>query len=779
MKTGDIRIRGAAPREGGGARLPLIYLLFLIAAEWGLLILIDAQNGALGPDISVALVYVPAMLYMSVLFLVWRRKRSAAWAMMLVSLVIMILLAYRRRSSIVADAAAVVSAFNGAALPWSAAFGRNMLLFAIGAALLVFIAEIVLCLHVPASLVVIAAVIAVSVLDVKVPAASLVCWCIYITGFMARRRTGPGKRKLVPDGEARLRIASSGGAAALILALLTALLAAPLGAVERDAVYSAVDRIDDKITDILDELRDSSGEPHSSGSIATGNDYKNGRTELVLTTEARPDQVLYLRGFYGERYSEGTFLPEDREALRDRFTEGGNDPWMLERVDFIYYDLMLHVPELHEPEFINLRHANGRYGQVFQPYYSILSYDPASGEGLDMENNGYNYYYMDQAEFSWKDVEVDYQGMAQWYRKIEADYERAIGGECASVPQGTAPRFEELAIPDFDKDKDLDRITAFIAWTLQSNTEYTLRPGLTPSDHDPLEYFLFDSGKGYCQHYAGAATLLYRRFGVPARYASGYVARPSDFYQQDDGTYRAELTDREAHSWAEIFIRGYGWVPVDMTPDKYGNPAVTYPGFTHDDFMQVMWEEGWKMSVSSFGKEREGIPAGRGAVDTAAMAEILSLLAAAALAVTVISGLRHRRTALACLRENDARGIFGRLLDACHAADVMKGYGGNEADFPAACDAQLGTLAVRRAAHWQSIVQSLVYGDIMPSDEDTAELAHDYDMVSWSLYWGLPWWRKPLFAMVYLRRRRVHTALRPHERRPSGALRSPPELRKP
>lgn len=44
--------------------------------------------------------------------------------------------------------------------------------------------------------------------------------------------------------------------------------------------------------------------------------------------------------------------------------------------------------------------------------------------------------------------------------------------------------------------EDLEHITAFILYTLQSNTVYTRTPGMFPWNEDPVEYFLFQGKKG-------------------------------------------------------------------------------------------------------------------------------------------------------------------------------------------------------------------------------------------------------------------------------------------
>jgi len=81
------------------------------------------------------------------------------------------------------------------------------------------------------------------------------------------------------------------------------------------------------------------------------------------------------------------------------------------------------------------------------------------------------------------------------------------------------------------------------------------------ADHArPLDAFLFEDRKGYCQHFAGSAALLLRLAGIPARVVSG-------FSRGDPGSDGAWVVrDRHAHAWVEVWYQGLGWVAFDPTP---------------------------------------------------------------------------------------------------------------------------------------------------------------------------------------------------------------------
>lgn len=119
----------------------------------------------------------------------------------------------------------------------------------------------------------------------------------------------------------------------------------------------------------------------------------------------------------------------------------------------------------------------------------------------------------------------------------------------------------------------------------QDNIPYTVRPGRTPRQRDFVNYFLTDNRKGYCAHYASAATLMLRYMGIPARYVEGYAidyyqilegelvenAVYGDYYQGyselgETALVEVPVTDADAHAWVEIYTPSRGWYVVDVTP---------------------------------------------------------------------------------------------------------------------------------------------------------------------------------------------------------------------
>ncbi|HEY4368967.1 MAG TPA: DUF3488 and transglutaminase-like domain-containing protein [Steroidobacteraceae bacterium] len=87
---------------------------------------------------------------------------------------------------------------------------------------------------------------------------------------------------------------------------------------------------------------------------------------------------------------------------------------------------------------------------------------------------------------------------------------------------------------------------------------YTLEPPrLAP---DSVDDFLFNTRRGFCEHFASAFTLLARAAGIPARVVTGYQGGELN----PMGGYLI-VRQSDAHAWSEVWLEGKGWVRKDPT----------------------------------------------------------------------------------------------------------------------------------------------------------------------------------------------------------------------
>jgi transglutaminase-like putative cysteine protease len=94
---------------------------------------------------------------------------------------------------------------------------------------------------------------------------------------------------------------------------------------------------------------------------------------------------------------------------------------------------------------------------------------------------------------------------------------------------------------------------------------YDQHPPPVKAGVPPLVDFVTRTRKGYCQHFAGAMALMLRDLGIPARVAAGFN---SGSYDKHTGEWT--VTDHDAHTWVEVWFRGWGWLPFDPTPSRGG-----------------------------------------------------------------------------------------------------------------------------------------------------------------------------------------------------------------
>ena len=95
---------------------------------------------------------------------------------------------------------------------------------------------------------------------------------------------------------------------------------------------------------------------------------------------------------------------------------------------------------------------------------------------------------------------------------------------------------------------------------LRKNYKYSTNVEIPPRNRDFIDYFLFESKKGYCTYYATTMAIMLRLEGIPSRYIEGYVAH--DLVKE--GVY--EIKQKNAHAWVEAFIEPVGWMIFEPTP---------------------------------------------------------------------------------------------------------------------------------------------------------------------------------------------------------------------
>ena len=144
------------------------------------------------------------------------------------------------------------------------------------------------------------------------------------------------------------------------------------------------------------------------------------------------------------------------------------------------------------------------------------------------------------------------------YSAAEQAYREYVYRNYMAVPQSTAQFLQGIIDEQGFSLSDSDivgKVAAYIQGAATYNLEYDRA---LDEEEDIVVAFLQTYKEGICQHYASAATLLFRTLGLPARYTIGYVG---DTVEGD----WVEITTQNAHAWVEVYIDGTGWVNVEVT----------------------------------------------------------------------------------------------------------------------------------------------------------------------------------------------------------------------
>ena len=140
------------------------------------------------------------------------------------------------------------------------------------------------------------------------------------------------------------------------------------------------------------------------------------------------------------------------------------------------------------------------------------------------------------------------------------DYPDWVMNRYLQLPEDISQRMIDLSHQITDNmPTPYDKAVAVTQY-LRSNIEYQATIPTPPRKMDPIDWFLFDYKKGFCNYSASAEVLLLRAAGVPARLAVGYAqGTPANsgegFVVQED----------DSHAWPEVYFPNYGWIPFEPT----------------------------------------------------------------------------------------------------------------------------------------------------------------------------------------------------------------------
>ena len=332
----------------------------------------------------------------------------------------------------------------------------------------------------------------------------------------------------------------------------------------------------------------------------TGKVEYDGSEQLRIVADIRSVwDGVYLKGFVGSNYTGDRWVghtDDDTDDFRALMEELPEDYHPIHQMIELAYngwgenlirDLALRRMEV---EYVG---ANKRF--LYSPYITDFSEMDNINYKQDLyttpgrRRSSYTYEYYDLIDMMRPEetvrlmTAVYYSTLDDEYFKYERLYRNFVEQAYTRLPEEGLEQLRSHCRRVMKEQQfvSTEEKIAYIRNYLRSNTSYSLTPGKVPPGKDYVEYFLFENKVGYCSHYASAAVLMLRLFGVPARYVEGYTVSPSDIAINSTGELSLlmnennlngeiviSIKDYNAHAWVEVYFDGIGWIPVDFTPSS-------------------------------------------------------------------------------------------------------------------------------------------------------------------------------------------------------------------
>ena len=319
------------------------------------------------------------------------------------------------------------------------------------------------------------------------------------------------------------------------------------------------------------------------GNLRQSDELKASKEDM-LTVKTQQDKNLYLRGFVGSTYQDGSWVPLSDSAY------GGDNSGMIkwlkkQKFDPLsqsadYQSLGNDSEEMPQNQVQVTVTGASRY-YVYVPSSLLEVTDGSVKEKTDTRyvNRGIfgerEYIYEEKSGTRPSELTVTDSwvanpdtGKRKRYSKAEAAYRNFVYDHYTTVDAEIYDLVKEMFWDDYKSENDgiysaLNQVRS----KLSENLSYVEQPKAAPEGEDPIIWGLKEAHEGNDMLYTSIAIEALRAHGIPARYVEGYYLSSEDVANSQNKTVR--LTGQDAHAWLEVYFDGVGWQPVDVTPGYY------------------------------------------------------------------------------------------------------------------------------------------------------------------------------------------------------------------
>ena len=157
------------------------------------------------------------------------------------------------------------------------------------------------------------------------------------------------------------------------------------------------------------------------------------------------------------------------------------------------------------------------------------------------------------------DQRIVYSAQSYIEYRTDPELSRTLQARYQSIPKGSNTQTAELAVQMREEaGSDAAYIESVLVKFHEEDYFYTLEP--PPLGSNPVDRFLFDTKRGFCEHYASAFAVMMRAAGIPSRVVLGYQGG-----ELNPLGGHLIVRQADAHAWTEVWLQDVGWYRVDPT----------------------------------------------------------------------------------------------------------------------------------------------------------------------------------------------------------------------
>ena len=289
-------------------------------------------------------------------------------------------------------------------------------------------------------------------------------------------------------------------------------------------------------------------------------------TEAILSVTSDKTDTLYLRGFVGDTYENGTwsaldaenaanekdlfywlhengFYPQSQLAtaarLMDNYQSGSVSVQNLSGCSLYRYEPCTVLPERAgltkrkiQPSAVETSGLHGACTYSYAAVSDVAALLPALLDFLQNDTStGTNTYL--QMESAYREFVYSYA------LDVPAAFHAQLGSALDACCESYGP------VDSLTKEQAQAAALVFLEECFNGTGDIVL----------PLA----DTADGTTYQYATVAALALRYYGIPARYVEGFTVKTAE-------NENVSVTDENAGAWVEVYQDGVGWLPLALTP---------------------------------------------------------------------------------------------------------------------------------------------------------------------------------------------------------------------